>query len=150
MSPKLASIDSVGRPSVSVGWALVLAGALLATADLTAAADAAYVLQVRPSICVSYNSDEPCTMTVRARWEGPTSAAICLHELLREPWLQCWQNSSTGSMELPFANTGDVQYQLQDASTTAASSALATAAVKVINRDLRSARKRRRHVWSIL
>lgn len=105
-----------------------------------------YVLEVQPSICVSYNSEEPCTMAMQVSWQGTGAAEVCLRELMRDPLLQCWQNASTGSTELTFVNAADVQYQLQDG----AQAALVTADVKVINRDLRNSRKRRRHVWSIL
>jgi hypothetical protein len=110
-------------------------------------AETGYVLEVQPSICVSYNSEEPCTMEMQVSWQGPGAPEICLRELLRDPLLQCWQNTGTGSTELTFINAEDAQYQLQHG---ASDSALVTADVKVINRDLRNSRKRRRHVWSIL
>lgn len=133
------------------GWecALVLASALTGSRAFAAEPDATYSLEVRPSICVSYNSDEPCTMALRVSWQGPTSPEVCLQELMRDPLLQCWQNSNSGSLELNFANTSDVQYQLQQGSAVT-TGPLAEADVKVINRDLRNSRKRRRHVWSIL
>lgn len=133
------------------GWEYTLALVSVLTGSHTFAAETAtsYSLQVRPSICVSYNSDEPCTMDLRLSWQGPASPEICLQELLRDPLLQCWQNSNSGSLELNFANTGDVQYQLQHGNVASAAP-LAEAGVKVINRDLRNSRKRRRHVWSIL
>jgi hypothetical protein len=106
-----------------------------------------YVLAVQPSICVSYNSEEPCTMSMQVSWRGPGTAEICLRELLRDPTLQCWQNATNGSIELSFVNAEDVQYQLHD---SASDGPVAVADVKVINRDLRNSRKRRRHVWSIL
>lgn len=113
-------------------------------ADTTATG---YVLEVQPSICVSYDSEEPCMMSMQVSWQGSGAAEVCLRELLRDPMLQCWQNATNGSIELSFVNAEDVQYQLQDAESD---SPLAVADVKVINRDLRNSRKRRRHVWSIL
>jgi hypothetical protein len=114
------------------------------------AADSAhtgYVLEVQPSICVSYDSEEPCTMAMQVSWQGTGAPEVCPRELLTDPLLQCWQNTTTGSIELMFVNAADVRYQLQD---TASGDPLAVADVKVINRDLRNSRKRRRHVWSIL
>ena len=132
--------------------ALLLAGffgsiLLDPSAALGATEPDGYVLRVRPSICVSYNSDEPCRMALQLSWQGPARAELCLRELLRDPLLQCWQNSQAGSMDIEFANTVDVSYQLEDGVTNGA---LADSSVKVINRDLRTSRKRRRHVWSIL
>lgn len=109
--------------------------------------DSAYSLRVRPSICVSYNGDEPCRMDLQVSWEGPVRAELCLRELLRDPLLQCWKNAARGSVDIEFANSSDVLYQLQDSITQGA---LAESPVTVINRDLRNSRKRRRHVWSIL
>lgn len=106
-----------------------------------------YVLEVQPSICVSYNADEPCTMAMQVSWQGPEAPEVCLRELLRDPLLECWRNASAGNTELTFVNAADVQYLLQD---SASNNSLAVTDVKVINRDLRNSRKRRRHVWSIL
>jgi hypothetical protein len=111
------------------------------------ASESGYSLRVRPSICVSYNSDEPCRMDLRVSWEGPARAELCLRELMRDPLLQCWQNAGSGSVDIEFGNNADVLYQLQD---SASQDALAESPVTVINRDLRNSRKRRRHVWSIL
>ena len=137
------------RAHVSQLLAGVCGVMLLAIAPLQAAEDTsnAYVLRVRPSICVSYNSDEPCRMDLQLSWQGPARAELCLRELLRDPLLQCWQNTAGGILDIEFANTVDVSYQLEDNLT---SNTLAASSVKVINRDLRTARKRRRHVWSIL
>jgi hypothetical protein len=106
-----------------------------------------YKLLVRPSICVSYNSDEPCTMSMQVSWEGDAAADVCLRDAMLTPMLQCWQDSTRGSATIPYANTVDVRYQLVEESSLGV---LAEADVKVINRDLRDSRKRRRHVWSIL
>lgn len=138
------------RRSTSLLLAVLCGSVLLAATTPLKAAEAGadgYVLRVRPSICVSYNSDEPCRMALQVSWEGPARPELCLRELLRDPLLQCWQNTQSGSMDVEFANTVDVSYQLEDGVT---SGALAESSVKVINRDLRTSRKRRRHVWSIL
>lgn len=104
-------------------------------------------LLVRPSICVSYDSESPCEMAMQISWEGMRPADVCLKEALREPDIFCWQNARTGSIDVAYSDTGDVLYQLVDENS---SFVLAEAEVIIINRDLRSARKRRRHVWSIL
>lgn len=106
-----------------------------------------YRLLVRPSICVSYDSEAPCTMSMQVSWEGSDPADVCLRETSVEPLLHCWENSRAGSVQLDYANTVDVLYQLVEESSLGV---LAEAEIKVINRDLRSSRKRRRHVWSIL
>jgi hypothetical protein len=106
-----------------------------------------YTLLVRPSICVSYNSDEPCSMSMQVTWEGDGSADVCLRNAMLTPMLHCWENSDRGSVAIDYADTEDVRYQLVDETSLGV---LAEAEVKVINRDLRDSRKRRRHVWSIL
>jgi len=113
----------------------------------TAQDDQQYTLSVRPSICVSYNSDEPCTMAVQARWQGSDPADVCLREGQGVPLLQCWEDSDNGSVELEYSSSVDGLYQLIE---EASLGVLAETEIKVINRDLRSSRKRRRHVWSIL
>lgn len=105
-----------------------------------------FMLETQPSVCVSYNRDEPCRMPLTLHWRGPNTDA-CVRELLRDPLLQCWQRAGEGEVEVEFSNAEDVRYQLQG---QADGQPLADADVKVINRDLRSSRKRRRHVWSIL
>jgi len=127
--------------------ALVLAGLLLLSVRAAAQEGEEYRLSVQPSICVSYNSEEPCTMAVEVRWEGRPPADICLRDALLIPMLQCWEDSARGNVALEYASTVDGLYQLV---TEASLGVLAEAEVKVINRDLRSSRKRRRHVWSIL
>lgn len=114
---------------------------------LAAGDESAYALHARPSVCVSYNSDEPCTMSLELDWSGPLLPGLCLREQQREQALQCWRNATRGKLDIDFANTADVLYLLQNPAT---SDSLADTSVKVINRDLRSSRMRRRHVWSIL
>lgn len=104
-------------------------------------------LFVRPSICVSYDSEAPCTMSMEVRWEGEAPADVCLRDAVAPPMLHCWQDSESGRVEIDYANTVDVRYQLVEEDSHGV---LAEAEVKVINRDLRDSRKRRRHVWSIL
>ncbi len=130
--------------ALGAGTALLLS--LTGGMALAANADPAFTLQAKPSICVSYNNDEPCTMALELSWKGPLKPELCVHELMRSPALQCWQNSVVGSLTLNFANTADVHYLLDEAATNFN---LATTTVKVINRDLRSSRTRRRHIWSI-
>ena len=86
-------------------------------------------------------------MDLQVNWEGPARGELCLRELMRDPLLQCWLNTESGNVDIKFADTVDVLYQLQDSATQGA---LAETPVTVINRDLRNSRKRRRHVWSIL
>ena len=107
----------------------------------------AYRLFVRPSICVSYDSSAPCTMSMQVSWEGEAPADVCLRDAVAPPMLHCWQDTNRGSVAIDYANTVDVRYQLVEESSQGV---LAEAEVKVINRDLRDSRKRRRHVWSIL
>jgi len=106
-----------------------------------------YTLSVRPSICVSYDSEQPCSMSMEVSWEGDASADVCLRDAMLTPMLHCWENSAHGSVAIDYANTEDVRYQLVEESSLGV---LAETEVKVINRDLRDSRKRRRHVWSIL
>lgn len=106
-----------------------------------------YTLLVRPSICVSYDSEAPCTMSMQVSWEGEAPADVCLRDALATPMLHCWQDTDRGSVAIDYANTVDVRYQLVEETSQGV---LAEAEVKVINRDLRDSRKRRRHVWSIL
>jgi hypothetical protein len=106
-----------------------------------------YKLSVRPSICVSYDSAVPCTMSMQVSWEGDALADVCLRDALASPMLHCWEDSSRGSVAIDYSNTIDVRYQLVEETSLGV---LAEAEVKVINRDLRDSRKRRRHVWSIL
>ncbi len=121
---------------------------LLAFPSRASETDAAeWRLSVRPSICVSYDSGQPCTMAMEVRWEADAQADVCLRDALDEPPLHCWENALQGSVEVSYSNTEDVLYQLVEQATD---TVLAEAEIKVINRDLRSSRTRRRHVWSIL
>ncbi len=121
--------------------------AMLATSAVSAQEPGQYRLQVRPSICVSYDNEAPCRMSMQVSWQGTITADVCLLQSQREDELACWDNAREGSTEVQYADTSDVQYLLVDARSRAV---LAEADVVVINRDLRASRKRRRHVWSIL
>lgn len=112
-----------------------------------AQAPATYSLQVKPSICVSYDADAPCSMSMQVAWQASVPGDFCLLQVQREEPLACWDHARAGNTEVQYADTSDVQYQLVDAKSRAV---LAEADVVVINRDLRASRKRRRHVWSIL
>lgn len=125
--------------------ALVVLAIPTGQASETMAGD--FQLYAQPSICVSYNTDEPCRMSMEVSWQADDAADVCLRDAVEEPMLYCWENTREGSIEIDYANTGDVLYQLVD---EASLGVLAETEIKVINRDLRSSRKRRRHVWSIL
>lgn len=132
------------------GTLLPLVGSLVLLALPSRASEAAAVewqLSVRPSICVSYDSEQPCTMAMEVSWEGNAHIDVCLRDSVDEPMLHCWADARQGRIEVSYSNTDDVLYQLVEETTDAV---LAEAEIKVINRDLRSVRKRRRHVWSIL
>lgn len=86
-------------------------------------------------------------MSMQVSWEGTAPADICLRDAINTPMLHCWENSNRGSVAIDYANTIDVRYQLVEETSLGV---LAEAEIKVINRDLRDSRKRRRHVWSIL
>ncbi len=86
-------------------------------------------------------------MAMVVSWEGEGMTNVCLRDEVLTPVLHCWRNASEGTVAVDYANTTDVMYQLIEETTLGV---LAEAEVKVINRDLRSSRKRRRHVWSIL
>jgi hypothetical protein len=146
----------VTRDNRNIDWlpghfnpGLLALAALLAIPTSQAGEEAApgYKLSVRPSICVSYDSEAPCEMSMQVSWEGEAAADVCLRDAMLTPMLQCWQNSNSGSTTIAYANTVDVRYQLVEETSLGV---LAEADVKVINRDLRDSRKRRRHVWSIL
>ncbi len=80
-------------------------------------------------------------------WQASVPSDVCLLQAQREGALVCWDFAREGSTDVQYADTSDVQYHLVDAKSRAV---LAEADVVVINRDLRTSRKRRRHVWSIL
>jgi hypothetical protein len=71
---------------------------------------------------------------------------VCLRETGEDAALHCWEAARGGSVALSYSNTQDMTYQL----VALDGRLLATCDIKVINRDLRSSRSRRRHVWSIL
>jgi hypothetical protein len=133
-----------GHSALALGVALLLA---VPAGQASEERAPAYTLSVRPSICVSYDSEEPCSMSMQVSWEGDASADVCLRDAMRAPMLHCWENSNRGSVAIDYSNTEDARYQLVEESSLGV---LAEAEVKVINRDLRDSRKRRRHVWSIL
>ncbi len=137
-------------PRVRLFLAIAVAVVLLPASKLSLAGENSlvpYRLQVRPSICVSYDSTQPCTMTMEVTWNGEAAADVCLRDAMLTPVLRCWKNAREGNMALDYSNMSDMLYQLVEEATQ---SVLAETRVKVINRDLRSSRKRRRHVWSIL
>jgi len=135
-----------GRICKGFGPALLFGSALVMGPALAADAVPGYALKTQPSICVSYDSSVPCTMAMAVSWTAPREEAVCLYEVGETEALHCWEPARSGSVELSYSDTEDVTYQLQALDGTV----LATSEIKVINRDLRSSRNRRRHVWSIL
>lgn len=110
-------------------------------------ADDNYELTIRPSICVSFDSEAPCVMMLNISWAGGTGEPVCLNTAADATYITCWNNAATGEIELPWENSGNVVYQLVSMQNNRI---LADAEVQVISRDLRDSRRRRRHVWSIL
>lgn len=127
--------------------AVLFTGSLLAAAACAAQAAFRYDLHIRPSICVSYDSDQPCAMLLKIDWRGDTRQPVCLRESSDDAFITCWNNVLAGNAEVPYENTEDLVYQLVSMQNNAV---LAEADVRVISRDLRDSRRRRRHVWSIL
>ena len=130
--------------------ALVLSSLCLSALIPTAygaAADDNYELNIRPSICVSYDSEEPCVMMLSISWAGGTGEPVCLKTAAEPAFITCWSNQVAGETEQPYENSTNVVYQLVSMQN---SRVLADAEVQVISRDLRDSRRRRRHVWSIL
>jgi hypothetical protein len=125
----------------------LLSGCLLAEAMANETPGNEYRLSVRPSICVSYDSEAPCLMSMQVSWESTRIADVCLQEAESLASLHCWQSARRGDLEVHYADSSDALYWLVDETTR---DVLAQAEVVVINRDLRDSRKRRRHVWSIL
>ena len=130
--------------TLSLAFVALLAGSLVQASELAARS---FRLTAKPSICVSYDSQIPCEMSMQVHWEASESSSVCLREAGSEPVVHCWEDALRGSIELAYSDTSDVTYQLVDA---AGGELLAEASVVVINRDLHNARKNRRHVWSIL
>lgn len=106
-----------------------------------------YELQIRPSICVSFDGDQPCSMMLLISWEGSSRQPVCLKTESSAELINCWNGDNAGSLELPYESAGNVVYQLISMQNDRR---LAFAEVQVISRDLRDSRRRRRHVWSIL
>lgn len=135
------------RAALRAALAALAGLGLVAGPAVLAQDNAEFQLQVRPSICVSYDNEAPCRMSMQVSWQASVTTDVCLLQADREDALACWDNAREGSTEVQYADTNDVQYRLVDAKSRAV---LAEADVVVINRDLRASRKRRRHVWSIL
>ncbi|MDR0779290.1 MAG: DUF3019 domain-containing protein [Pseudomonadales bacterium] len=133
------------RINKKLGYALLLCGSLGMNAG-QAADVAGYTMNARPSICVSYHSEQPCTMATTVNWTAPQDSAVCLRNANDSETLHCWEAARGGSVALSYADTQDVTYQLVALDGTL----LATCTIKVINRDVRTSRSRRRHVWSLL
>ncbi len=137
---RLTSLFILLPAIVSGGW---LVGAENVFA---AAASDNYELTIRPSICVTFDSEAPCTMMLNISWAGGSGDAVCLTTATEEAYIQCWNNAVTGNLELPWEYSSNVVYQLVSMQNN---QLLASAEVQVISRDLRDSRRRRRHVWSI-
>jgi hypothetical protein len=129
--------------------ALLLGCCLSAICLFTTAAtgDDNYELLIRPSICVSFDNEEPCIMMLAISWAGGSGEPVCLNTATDASYITCWNDSFTGETEQPYENSGNVVYQLVSMQNNRI---LADAEVQVISRDLRDSRRRRRHVWSIL
>lgn len=141
------AITSPARKLLLGCLALATAGPASYSAGANADRATDYRLSIKPSICVSYDSEAPCEMLMLVSWEASQNADVCLKQAMQEPDLFCWQNARRGSVDIAYTDYVDLVYQLVEESSSVV---LAEAEVMVINRDLRSSRKRRRHVWSIL
>jgi hypothetical protein len=141
----------ITQPLASAHRLLTVAFACLISTPLLAAEadaqDANYQLESRPSVCISYDREQPCAMALHLEWQGPLTNEACLTAQAQEGPLQCWNQQQRGEADIAFASAADINYFLQDVAQQAT---LASTTVKVINRDLRNSRKRRRHVWSLL
>lgn len=142
MTTRLKSFLSLATLVLPALWLSAIPSSVIG-----AAPEDNYELHIRPSICVSYDSEEPCVMLLAISWAGGNGESVCLKTADSTTFLTCWNNQLAGDTEQPYENSGNVVYQLVSMQN---SRILAEAEVQVISRDLRDSRRRQRHVWSIL
>ena len=120
---------------------------LLALQKVTLAAEPqSYELSASPLVCVTLGGDTPCEMSLDLAWSAAAADDLCLVLLNTDTVLECWKQARQGRYTLEYSSLEDVALQLVDG----ASQVLDEVEIKVVSRDLRESRRRRRHVWSIL
>ena len=102
-------------------------------------------LLVSPKVCAG-QAGQPCDMELEVTWSAPSAMDLCLRLRDSGETLECWQQAREGRYTMPFASETSVGLQLVDAALCV----LDEFEIKVVSRELRDTRRRRRHVWSIL
>lgn len=100
-----------------------------------------------PSLCELSQGQTICTMNTTLIWEVPRAGHYCLQASGQKQFLQCWENSWSGTHQLSF-ESGDTQTYLlvrHNNQTVAATTSVQVTTTLV--QRLRA--KRRRSVWRI-
>lgn len=126
----------------AAAWA---AHILLAPIPGQAAAHESVAMEVTPKICVT-RGEQACSMDLEITWAADSPQDLCLRLVNTGAQLECWQQAREGRFLLRYDSLEDVALQL----VNGALAVLGETEVKVVSRDLRDSRRRRRHVWSIL
>lgn len=85
-------------------------------------------------------------MELEVSWQSPHAMDLCLRLRDGDETLQCWRQAREGHFRMSYASESAITLQLVSGSL----SVLDEVEVKVLSRDPRDSRRRRRHVWSIL
>ena len=119
----------------------------LALHKVTLGAEAqSYSLTASPLVCVTLGGDTPCEMSLDLAWTAAAADDLCLVLLNTGTVLECWKQARQGRHTLEYTSLQNVALQLIDEEAQV----LDEVEIKVVSRDLRESRRRRRHVWSIL
>lgn len=107
------------------------------------------VLTARPGLCILQDPElSECMMALELKWNAARDSDLCLYHSRADAPLQCWSSVSNGRFLSKLTSHEDVSYWLQ---RSHADQQLARITVRVVSLAQRNpARRRRRHVWSVL
>ena len=105
-------------------------------------------LRVKPSLCLTYSSEEDCSLTVEVIWNNSKASNLCLFNVQEETPIECWENTQNATLTEERIMNEDLVYWL---SPPGENTPLVTAKVEMasIVEDERRHRSRR-HIWNLI
>ncbi len=74
-------------------------------------------LKTKPSRCVALRQGQVCYQKVTLNWQAEVPGDYCLFEENSNSLLQCWSQSTSGKVKIPFKSDKDIRFTLRQKST---------------------------------
>ena len=106
-------------------------------------------IKVRPGLCLRYQSEDVCELTVEIQWYDSRPGDYCLHSGQDDKEIQCWNQRLSAERTEKRSISEDLTYWLSHPGDNQPLVA-ATINIATLVGDRRSHKVKRRHIWNLI